>query len=105
MIVQGIAGFAFIFTAASLNEVVLNDKQQDQVRSACMADIVRLCPREFSTGDRYGVRSCLRANLAKTSRTCQASVRAITPERNPPKEPKRQTAPTRGAVEASAPKS
>eukprot|EP01041_Mallomonas_annulata_P033095 gene33095-55670_t len=50
-------------------------KQRDDVRKACMADVMRLCAREASARDRQGVRTCLKANFSKTSQACQTTLR------------------------------
>ena len=68
------AAVGFII-AASAGESTPTTKQRDDVRKACMSDVMRLCPREASARDRQGVRACLKANFSKTSQVCQTSLR------------------------------
>ena len=81
MIGLGIAASILSALAASPGESTPTAKQRDDVRKACMADVMRLCPREASARDRQGVRACLKANLSKTSQTCQTSLRSAGADR------------------------
>jgi hypothetical protein len=74
MIGLGIAASILSVLAASPGESTPTTKQRDDVRRACMADVMRLCPREASARDRQGVRTCLKANLSKTSQACQTTL-------------------------------
>jgi hypothetical protein len=76
-----IAMAVLTMAAASVGENTPTTKQRDDVRKACMADIMRLCPREASARDRQGIRACLKANFSKTSQACQTSLRAAGADR------------------------
>ena len=67
--------------AASPGESTPTTKQRDDVRKACMSDVMRLCPREASARDRQGVRACLKAYLSKTTQACQTSLRTAGADR------------------------
>lgn len=75
MIGFSIAAAVLSLLVASPGERTPTTKQRDDVRKACMADVMRLCPLEASARDRQGVRTCLKANLSKTSQECQTSLR------------------------------
>lgn len=75
MIGLSIAAVFLSMLSAGQGESTPTTKQRDNVRKACMADVMRLCPREASARDREGVRACLKANFSKTSQTCQTSLR------------------------------
>lgn len=81
MIGFSIAASVLSMLAASPGESTPTTKQRDQVRKACMADVMHLCPREASARDRQGVRACLKANLSKTSQACQTSLRTAGADR------------------------
>jgi hypothetical protein len=49
---------------------------QDNVREACMPDIVKYCSAELSTFNRENVRACLIKNIKKTSPACQKAAKA-----------------------------
>jgi len=76
-----IAMAVLFMLAASPGESTPTTKQRDDVRKACMADVMRLCPREASARDRQGVRACLKANFAKTSQACQTSLKTASADR------------------------
>jgi hypothetical protein len=67
--------------AASPGDGTPTTKQRDDVRKACVSDVMRLCPREASARDRQGVRACLKANLSKASQACQTSLRTAGADR------------------------
>ena len=81
MIGLNIAASILSGLAASAGESTPTTKQRDDVRKACMSDVMRLCPREASARDRQGVRACLKANLSKTSQACQTSLRTAGSDR------------------------
>ncbi len=81
MVGLSIAAAVLTMLAASPNESTPTTKKRDDIRKACMADVMRLCPREASARDRQGVRACLKANLSKTSQVCQTSLRAAGADR------------------------
>jgi hypothetical protein len=76
-----IAMAVLIMAAASPSDGTTTTKQRDDVRKACVSDVMRLCPREASARDRQGVRACLKANFSKTSQACQTSLRAAGADR------------------------
>jgi hypothetical protein len=82
MIGLGIAASILSVLAASPGESTPTTKQRDDVRRACLADVMRLCPREASARDRQGVRACLKANFSKTSQACQTSLRTAGADRD-----------------------
>lgn len=49
---------------------------QDNVREACMPDIVKYCSAELGTFNRENVRACLIKNIKKTSPVCQKAAKA-----------------------------
>jgi hypothetical protein len=49
---------------------------QDNVREACMPDIVKYCSAELRTFNRENVRTCLIKNIKKTSPACQKAAKA-----------------------------
>jgi hypothetical protein len=81
MIGLSITTAVLLITAASAGESTPTTKQRDDVRKACMSDVMRLCPREASARDRQGVRACLKANFSKTSQACQTSLRTAGADR------------------------
>ena len=81
MIGLSITAAVLLITAASAGESTPTTKQRDDVRKACMSDVMRLCPREASARDRQGVRACLKANFSKTSQACQTTLRNAAGER------------------------
>jgi hypothetical protein len=81
MIGLSIAASILSVLAASPGEATPTTKQRDDVRKACMADVMRLCPREASARDREGVRACLKANFSRTSQACQTSLRTAGADR------------------------
>ena len=74
MIGLSIAAAFLSMLAAGQGESTPTTNQRDDVRKACMADVMRLCPREASARDRQGVRACLKANFSKTSQRCQTTL-------------------------------
>ncbi len=109
MVIGSIAAFAVFLTAGSSGGAVVSDKERDKVRSTCISDVMRLCPREASARDRAGVRACLKANFAKTSLACQSSLQAVAAERGSRTGqkplPARPAAPTRSTASPQSPKS
>lgn len=79
MIGFSIATAVLILGTTSPAAAAPSAKQRDEVRKACMADVMRLCPREAAARDRLGIRACLKANVSKTSQACQSSLRAVLP--------------------------
>jgi len=77
MIGFSIVSAVLIMTTASPGESIPSAKQRDGVRKACMADVMRLCPKEAAARDRQGVRACLKANFSKTSQACQSGLRSV----------------------------
>ena len=73
-----------VMTIASPGESVPSAKQRDEVRKACLADVIRFCPREAAARDRQGIRACLKANFSMTSQACQSSLRAVAADRETP---------------------
>ena len=49
---------------------------QDNVRKACMPDIVKYCSAELGTFNRENVRACLIKNIKKTSPACRTAAKA-----------------------------
>jgi hypothetical protein len=81
MIGLGVAASFLSILGASAGESTPTTKQRDDVRKACMSDVMRLCAREASARDRQGVRACLKANFSKTSQACQTSLRTAGADR------------------------
>jgi hypothetical protein len=81
MIGLSITAAVLFIIGASAGESTPTIKQRDDVRKACMSDVMRLCPREASARDRQGVRACLKANFSKTSQACQTSLRTAGADR------------------------
>lgn len=109
MIIGSIATMAVFLTTASTGDAAVSDEERNRIRGACMADVMRLCPREASARDRVAVRACLKANFAKTSQSCQSSLRAVAAEREgqskPNQTPARPPSPPRAPSAPPAPKS
>lgn len=95
MIGFSVATAILMMAAPSSGEALPNAKQRDEVRKACMADVMRLCPREAAARDRDGVRACLKANVSKTSQECQSRLRAAAAERQAQGSSSRPRAPDR----------
>ncbi len=84
MIISSIATAVLIMTSANPGESAPSNKQRDSVRKACMADVMRHCPRQAAARDRMGVRACLTTHFSKTSQECQSNLRAVQASRDTP---------------------
>jgi hypothetical protein len=100
MIGTSVATAILILTTVSSGEGAPNAKQRDDVRKACMADVMRLCPSEAAARDRQGIRACLKTNFSKASQGCQSSLRAASTDREPQSTPNRPRASDRAAPPA-----
>ncbi len=97
MIGFSLATAILMMAAPSSGEEMTKAKQRDEVRKACMADVMRLCPREAAARDRQGVRACLKAKVSKTSQECQSRLQAAAAERGPQGDSGRPRSPDRSA--------
>ena len=66
----------FILAASGLLLPAAPLSAQDNVREACMPDIVKYCSAELRTFNRENVRTCLIKNIKKTSPACQEAAKA-----------------------------